>query len=115
MLGNHISWLDWAMLQMASPRPVRFVMERSIYERWYLRRFLDLFGVIPISRGSSRNALATVTESLNSGEIVCLFPEGMISRNSQLGTFRSGFERAASEADAVILPFYLRGLWGSRF
>jgi acyl-[acyl-carrier-protein]-phospholipid O-acyltransferase/long-chain-fatty-acid--[acyl-carrier-protein] ligase len=115
MLGNHISWLDWAMLQMASPRPVRFVMERSIYERWYLRRFLDLFGVIPISRGSSRDALATVTESLNSGEIVCLFPEGMISRNSQLGTFRSGFERAASEADAVILPFYLRGLWGSRF
>ena len=115
MLGNHISWLDWAMLQMASPRPVRFVMERSIYERWYLRRFLDLFGVIPISSGSSRDALTKVTESLNCGEVVCLFPEGAISRNGQLGTFRSGFERAASEADAVILPFYLRGLWGSRF
>jgi acyl-[acyl-carrier-protein]-phospholipid O-acyltransferase/long-chain-fatty-acid--[acyl-carrier-protein] ligase len=115
MLGNHISWLDWAMLQMASPRPVRFVMERSIYERWYLRRLLDLFGVIPISSGSSRDALQSVNEALDRGEVVCLFPEGSISRNGQLGEFRKGFEQAAAGTDAIILPFYLRGLWGSRF
>ncbi len=30
MLGNHISWLDWAMVQIACPRPVRFVMHRAI-------------------------------------------------------------------------------------
>ncbi len=115
LLGNHISWVDWAMIQMASPRPVRFVMERSIYERWYLRRFFDLFGVIPISSGNSRNALSTVSEALNNGEVVCLFPEGAISRNGQLGEFRKGFEQAAEDTDAVIVPFYLRGLWGSRF
>lgn len=115
LLGNHISWLDWAMLQMASPRPVRFVMERSIYERWYLRRFLDFFGVIPISRGRSRDALADVRDALNDGEVVCLFPEGAISRSGQLGEFHKGFEQAAKDADAVIVPFYLRGLWGSRF
>ena len=115
LLGNHISWLDWAMVQMASPRPVRFVMERSIYERWYLRRFLDFFAVIPISSGSSREALAAVHDALNAGEVVCLFPEGAISRSGQLGEFRKGFEQAAKGADAVIVPFYLRGLWGSRF
>ena len=115
MLGNHISWIDWAVLQMASPRPVRFVMERSIYERWYLKRFLDFFGVIPISSGRSRDALDAVHQALNDGEVVCLFPEGAISRNGQLGEFRKGFEQAAKDADAVILPFYLRGLWGSRF
>jgi acyl-[acyl-carrier-protein]-phospholipid O-acyltransferase/long-chain-fatty-acid--[acyl-carrier-protein] ligase len=115
MLGNHISWLDWAMIQMASPRPVRFVMERSIYERWYLRHLLDAFGVIPISSGSSREALKAVNEALHRGETVCLFPEGAISRNGQLGEFRKGFEQAAMDAEGVILPFYLRGLWGSRF
>lgn len=49
---------------------------------------------------------------------MCLFPEGAISRNGHLGEFKTGFERAVSELDeddAVILPFYLRGLWGSRF
>ena len=116
MLGNHISWVDWAMVQMASPRPVRFVMEREIYERWYLKRFLDFFRVVPISRGSSRQAIKTVSELLDQGEVVCLFPEGTISKNGQLSEFKRGFELAARAASSgVILPFYLRGLWGSRF
>jgi acyl-[acyl-carrier-protein]-phospholipid O-acyltransferase/long-chain-fatty-acid--[acyl-carrier-protein] ligase len=115
MLGNHISWIDWAMVQMASPRPVRFVMERVIYERWWLRWFLDFFGVVPISGASSGHALRRVTELINDGEVVCLFPEGTLSKNAQLSEFKRGFERAAKGADGVILPFYLRGLWGSRF
>ena len=115
MLGNHISWIDWAIIQMASPRPIRFVMIRSIYERWFLKWFLDIFNVIPISAGGSRTALAEVTKSLNQGDVVCLFPEGTISRTGQLASFQRGFEKAAADANAVILPFYLRGLWGSWF
>ena len=115
LLGNHISWLDWAMIQIACPRPVRFVMDRGIYQRWYLHRFLDLFGVIPIAPGQSRSALRRINERLRAGEVVCLFPEGAISRNGQLGEFRRGYERTIDGVDGVILPFYLRGLWGSRF
>ncbi|MEE9343536.1 MAG: MFS transporter, partial [Gammaproteobacteria bacterium] len=115
MLGNHISWLDWAVIQIACPRPVRFVMERSIYERWYLKWILDMFGVIPIASGSSKSALKMINQLLNEGEVVCLFPEGVISRTGQLAEFRHGYEKAAEGAQGVILPFYLRGLWGSRF
>ncbi|MEA3277107.1 MAG: acyl-[ACP]--phospholipid O-acyltransferase [Pseudomonadota bacterium] len=114
MLGNHISWIDWAMVQMASPRPVRFVMTRVIYEKWYLRWFFDFFGVVPISGSQSKQALETIADLLNEGEVVCLFPEGAISRNGQLGEFKKGFEHAATHVqEGVILPFYLRGLWGS--
>lgn len=121
LLGNHISWLDWAMVQLACPRHIYFVMERSIYERWYLRWFLDLYGVIPISAGGSRSAMQRVRELLAQGEVVCLFPEGAISYSGQLGEFKRGFERLARPTDdepvppARIVPFYLRGLWGSRF
>ncbi len=115
MLGNHISWLDWAMVQIACPRPVRFVMHRTIYQRWYLKWFLDFFGVIPIASGQSKEALEQINQLLKAGEVVCLFPEGAISRNGQLGTFRKGFERAVEDVEGIILPFYLRGLWGSRF
>ncbi|NCA70371.1 MAG: MFS transporter, partial [Sphingobacteriia bacterium] len=116
LLGNHISWIDWAMVQLASPRPVRFVMERGIYERWYLRWFLDFFGVVPISGERSREAIGTVTQLLDAGEVVCVFPEGTISRNGQLSELKRGFERSARAAQTgVIVPFYLRGLWGSRF
>lgn len=118
LLGNHISWVDWAMVQIASPRPVRFVMLKSIYERWYLRGFFKALGCIPIERGSNaQQSLAAVAEQLNAGEVVCLFPEGAISRTGQLGEFRRGFERACEMAnpEVKIVPFYLRGLWGSQF
>ena len=121
LLGNHISWLDWAMLQMACPRHIHFVMERSIYERWYLRWFLDLYRVIPISARGPRSAMRQVRELLAAGRVVCLFPEGAISYSGQLGEFKRGFERVAREngdgpvPNAQIIPFYLRGLWGSRF
>ncbi len=118
LLGNHISWIDWAIVQIACPRPVRFVMLKSIYQRWYLQWFFKLFGCIPIESGaSSQKSLEQVADLLNNGEVVCLFPEGMISRNGHLAEFRRGYERAAEACndEVVILPFYLRGLWGSQF
>lgn len=115
LLGNHVSWLDWAMLQIASPRQIRFVMFRSYYEKWYLKWFLDLFGVIPIGRAGSKQALEEVQKNLSRGEIVALFPEGHISHNGHLSIFKGGFERAVKDTQAVIVPFYLRGLWGSMY
>lgn len=116
LLGNHISWIDWALVQIACPRPVRFVMQREIFNLWYLRPFLHRLGMIPISSGNSKEALARINELLKKGEVVCLFPEGAISRNGHLGKFHSGYERTIDGADnAVIVPFYLRGLWGSSF
>ena len=114
LLGNHISWIDWAMVQIACPRPVRFVMLRSIYEQWFLKPIFKFFGVIPISSGQSKESLQKINELLKAGEVVCLFPEGAISRTGSLGLFHSGYERVVDEVEGVIVPFYLHGLWGSR-
>ena len=118
LLGNHVSWIDWAIVQIACPRPVRFVMISSIYNLWYLNWFFKLFGSIPIQAGAaSRKSLDEVAAALRYGEVVCLFPEGVISRNGQLAEFRRGYEKALAQVDdtVVIVPFYLRGLWGSLF
>ncbi len=117
LLGNHVSFLDWAILQMAYPKQIRFVMERSYYEIWYLKPFFRFFGAIPISSRGGKNALSLVTEALNNGETVAIFPEGHLSRNGHLGAFQRGFEVACKEVDSevVIVPFYLRGLWEGDF
>tara|TARA_R110001599_G_scaffold353459_1_gene592588 strand:+ start:296795 stop:299923 length:3129 start_codon:yes stop_codon:yes gene_type:complete len=114
MLGNHISWIDWALVQIACPRPIRFVMLKRIYDTWYLKPFFRAFGVVPIAAGQSKESLQTINELLHAGECVCLFPEGAISRNGQLGKFHTGYERTLEGVkDGVIVPFYLHGLWGS--
>ncbi|MBT7307533.1 MAG: MFS transporter [Gammaproteobacteria bacterium] len=115
LLGNHISWIDWAMLQIVSARPIRFVMEQTLYEKPLWRGFLDLVGVIPISSQRSREALRRVRTALEQGEVVSLFPEGAISHNGQLRPFQRGFEIALRGTGAMVVPFYIQGLWGSRF
>lgn len=114
LLGNHISWIDWALVQIACPRPIRFVMLRRIYDTWYLKPLLKAFGVVPIAAGQSEEALRTINGLLKAGECVCLFPEGAISRNGHLGKFHTGYERTLEGVEGgVIVPFYLHGLWGS--
>ncbi len=115
LLGNHISWIDWAILQIVSPRPIRFVMEEAIYRQPLLKWFLDLVEVIPISSRRSRGALERMQQQLQEGELLCLFPEGAISHNGQLRPFQRGFEKGVAGTGTPIIPFYLHGLWGSRF
>lgn len=115
LLGNHVSYLDWAILQITSPRQIRFVMERRIYNKWYLNWVLKRLKAIPISSKGSKQSLSLIKEALQQGDLVALFPEGFLSRSGHLGKFNRGFELAIQGTDAVIVPFYIRGLWGSYF
>ena len=116
LLGNHISWIDWLVLQAASPRAIKFVMYRPIYNKWYLTWFLRIFKVIPIGGGASKESIQTIRSYLENGEVVALFPEGHISYNGQINEFQKGFEHVLEGLENITtVPFYLRGLWGSSF
>jgi acyl-[acyl-carrier-protein]-phospholipid O-acyltransferase/long-chain-fatty-acid--[acyl-carrier-protein] ligase len=115
LLGNHISWIDWLVLQVACPRGLKFVMFKGVYDKWYLRGFFKFFSVIPIAGGASKSAIENIRARLLNGEAVALFPEGVISYNGQIGKFERGFEVAIEGLDIPIVPFFLRGLWGSSF
>ena len=115
LLGNHVSWIDWMIVSIASPRRISFVIERSFYEKWYLKPIFKFFGLIPISSKASREAFRDIRSKLDEGKIVAIFPEGAISRNGHLGAFAKGFEFALKDSDIPIIPFYIHGLWGSRF
>lgn len=117
LLGNHISWIDWAVILMSSPREIKFVMHKPIYEKWYLNWILRAFKAIPISNASSKETIKTVAKELDDGNVVVLFPEGGITRNGHLGEFKRGFELILrhTKTDVPVIPFYIRGLWESMF
>jgi acyl-[acyl-carrier-protein]-phospholipid O-acyltransferase/long-chain-fatty-acid--[acyl-carrier-protein] ligase len=54
-------------------------------------------------------------EEIRAGEIVCLFPEGALSRSGTLQRLRGGYEIIAREAQCPIVPVWLDQLWGSIF
>jgi acyl-[acyl-carrier-protein]-phospholipid O-acyltransferase/long-chain-fatty-acid--[acyl-carrier-protein] ligase len=115
LLGNHISWIDWLVVQASTPRAIKFVMLKSIYNKWYIYWFVKHFNVIPISNASSRESIKEIRNRLDNGEVVALFPEGRISYNGHLSEFRKGFELAMRDSNHPIIPFHLHGLWGSTF
>ncbi len=114
LLGNHVSWIDWALIQLAIPRPIRFVIERSYFERWPLKPILSHINTIAISPKRSKDAIKQIKQALNQGDVVCLFPEGHISHDGELGEFKSGYFLAIKDTNAKIMPFYLHGMHGSR-
>ncbi len=116
LLGNHISWIDWAILQLSFKRCIRFVMNRDIYNLPLYKIIFKIFQVIPISPNSAKDSIKAVREALKNREAVCIFPEGTISYTGNLNTFKKGFELTIKGLkDVDIIPFYIKGLWGSRF
>lgn len=114
LLGNHVSWIDWAIIQAVVPRPIRFVIDRSYYQHWTLFHFLRHIGTIPISPRRSKEAIRRIGDALRQQQVVCLFPEGHISRNGELQAFKSGYELALRDTEASIIPFHIHGMRGSR-
>ena len=115
LLPNHITWIDALVLQLACPRPIRYIIDQEFYHKPLLRPFLQTVGCIPIDSRKARSAIRAATEQIAAGEIVCLFPEGQLTRSGTLLRLRRGYELIAQHADAQVVPVWLDRLWGSIF
>jgi acyl-[acyl-carrier-protein]-phospholipid O-acyltransferase / long-chain-fatty-acid--[acyl-carrier-protein] ligase len=116
VLANHLSYVDVVVLQLACPRPLRFIgHEYLARESWFFRLAYRLAGTITISKGNALVTVRRVTEALRRGELVCLFPEGAISRTGQLMRLQRGYEIMARQAGVPVVPVAHDGLWGSVF
>lgn len=115
LLGNHISWLDWIILQVPIKRSINYMMDKDIYH-W--RGFNHLFRIgeaIPISPRASKDAFKEAHKRLEDSKIVAIFPEGGITHDGKLGKFYKGYELISVNYEGVIIPFFIDGVFGSMF
>ena len=112
---NHVSYLDAMVLTAASPRPVRFLMVSHYFDKPLVGKVAKLFDTVPISGTRAKDAIKVAAESVREGNVVCIFPEGELSRSGFMGEFKRGFELIARKADCLVQPVYLDGLWKSIF
>jgi 1-acyl-sn-glycerol-3-phosphate acyltransferase len=77
LAGNHVSYLDPALLWAGVPREVHFFAKQELFEAAFLGWLLPRVYVMPINRGSAdRVAIQRATDLLTYGEPVGIFPEG---------------------------------------
>jgi acyl-[acyl-carrier-protein]-phospholipid O-acyltransferase/long-chain-fatty-acid--[acyl-carrier-protein] ligase len=117
LVANHISWLDGVILLLTSSRPIRMIVYAGNFEQSWLKWMANLWGAILL--GSTPKtlvaALREARDALKNGELVCIFPEGGISRSGQIQTFKPGAMKILQGADVPVIPIYLDELWGSIF
>lgn len=115
LLSNHVSYIDSFILYLTSPRPVRFVVLEKYTGVRAIAWFLRLFGAIPIQPGKAKEAITRTVEALRKGDVVCLFPEGGLTRLGVTVEFKKGFELIVKKAGCPVVPVYMDGLWNSIF
>lgn len=113
VLCNHLSYVDAVVLQIASPRPLRFVAFEGFAKSPTVRFLLRAAGVIPVNPDKPLKGIRIAWKALKAGELVCVFPEGAISRTGQLMELREGFETIVRHAKVPVVPAAIDGLWGS--
>ena len=115
---NHVSFMDALVLGGGSPRPLRFVMDQPIFDSPWLKWWFQLVGAIPIeserrSPGALRRTLDEISQALHRGEVVMVFPEGRLTPDGEIHTFRRGLETILARDNVPVIPAGLAGLWGS--
>lgn len=115
LLPNHVTFADAFFLSASCPRPIRFVMDEAFMANGWIRLSARIFGTVPIRRDQPLDAIRVVIEALRNGEVVCLFPEGQLTRTGTLCELRRGFEVIARKAGHPLVPVWCDGAWGSVF
>ena len=120
LVCNHVSFVDALILAGCIRRPVRFVMYYKIFQIPVLSFIFKTAKAVPIA-GKQENpkmledAYGKIAAALEDGELVCIFPEGKITQNGEMNTFRPGVENILQRTPVPVIPLALRGLWGTFF
>ena len=120
LVCNHVTFIDWLIIASACKRPVRFVMYHKFFNIPVVGFLFRDAKVIPIAPAHEDGetleaAFDRIADELNDGEIVCIFPEGKLTKDGKLNEFRTGVERIVARTPVPVVPMALVGLWKSFF
>jgi 1-acyl-sn-glycerol-3-phosphate acyltransferase len=115
-----VSFVDALVISAACRRPIRFIMDEAIFRAPIIRGLATGMKAIPIASARDdetilERAFELTAAALAAGELVCIFPEGRLSRDGHIAAFRPGLTRILAETPVPVIPMAIAGLWGSMF
>ena len=120
LVCNHVSYVDAVLLMAASPRPIRFIMDHRIFATPVLGTLFRLAKAIPIAGqredpATYERAFIEARRVLDEGDLLCIFPEGGLTRDGELAEFKGGVMKVLQTHPVPVVPLALQNLWGSFF
>jgi 1-acyl-sn-glycerol-3-phosphate acyltransferase len=117
LVCNHVSYLDAVVIMAVSPRPIRFVMDHNIFRIPVLSWLFRTARAIPIASARENMAVNSrayveIAQALHEGDLVCIFPEGKLTRDGDINDFKQGIAKIVEQSPVPVIPLALRGLWG---
>ncbi len=120
LVSNHASFVDGFMISACTSRRIRFLMHEDYYRIPLLNPFVRFLGFIEVPARnrikSMGNMIENVRDALRAGEIVCVFPEGKVTRNGLMDEFSAGYSAMLPDDVKVpVIPVRIGMIWGSIF
>ncbi|HEU4626105.1 MAG TPA: MFS transporter [Steroidobacteraceae bacterium] len=120
LICNHVSFVDPIVISAACRRPVRFIMEASIFRIPVLNLVFRGMKAIPVAPQKEdpetyERAFQSAARELRAGQLVCIFPEGRLTTDGEIREFRAGMLRILRETPVPVVPMAVSNLWGSMF
>jgi len=116
LAGNHVSYLDPALLWCVAPRETHFIAKSELFDNAFLGWALPRVWAFPINRASAdREAIQRATDLLKYGEPIGMFPEGTRRRPggdvgaNELGEAHAGVSFIAMRAGVPVIPVGISG------
>lgn len=115
---NHVSFVDALIVGGSVRRPLRFVMYHKIFKIPGMNFLFRTARAIPIAPFKEdpvmlEAAYAEIDRALKNGEIIGLFPEGGLTPDGSVQSFKPGIEKILAATPVPVVPLAVRGLWGS--
>lgn len=109
---NHTSSIDPAFIQIASERPVHWMVAAEYFKNPYLGAFLRTLMCIPVNRGGIDTAATKMAiRYAKNGNFVGMFPEGRINTTDEvLLPGRPGAALVALRAGVPVIPCHVSGV-----
>ncbi len=113
LVGNHVAVVEAGMMATYTPYNLEIMAAGDIPLDPRYAWMADLYGIIPIKRGTmDRSGMDMALEVLSQGGVVGLFPEGGIWETS-VKQARSGVAWLSNKAQAPIVPIGFGGVEGA--
>lgn len=112
LVGNHQSYFDIPVLLAYFPKDIGFVAKKELEKVPFIGSWMKAIKCVFLDRSNPREGIKSIkdaVEKIKTGYSVVIFPEGTRSDDGEVGEFKKGSFKIATDSGVKILPISLKG------